>query len=64
MSAIHLDARALRPAQLLPPVSKSDAQRAQVLARIIRLPALAALTDAPDALPADGGNRNPALSAW
>ena len=53
MSTVHLDARVLRPAQLLPPVSKSDAQRAQVLARMIQLPAFAALTDPPAALPAD-----------
>lgn len=32
----HIDARALRPAMLEPPLSKSDAQRALVLDRILR----------------------------
>lgn len=54
MSVLHVDPSALRPARLTPPLSKSDAQRALVLAHLSGTGPLAGLDAEPvEALPAD-----------
>jgi 3-phosphoshikimate 1-carboxyvinyltransferase len=53
MSLWRVDPARLRPAQLLPPISKSDAQRALALAHAAQLEGWVELTDSDDALPED-----------
>ena len=54
MSTLRLDPSGLRPALLTPPLSKSDAQRALVLAHLTGASTLPGLeAEAPEALPAD-----------
>ncbi len=50
---LTVDATSLRAGELFPPVSKSDAQRALVLARLLGLPELASLEGPGVELPAD-----------
>ncbi len=49
----RLDARALRPSRLVPPLSKSDAQRALVLAHLLERPEWVAQLDADVEPPSD-----------
>src|SRR5687768_12700837 len=53
MSVLRLNPTGLRAADLVPPVSKSDAQRALVLGRILDMPTLARIDEPEAELPAD-----------
>ncbi len=53
MTPLRVDATALRAGELTPPVSKSDAQRALVLARTLNTPQLATLEGPESELPSD-----------